>query len=393
MGILSTQLLLALGAVALLLPAAALLVWPRVSGPAVLRAGQRVALVVASQLAAVAFAGALVNDQYAFYVSWHDLLGRPATGGRIEAGNAGPDEPGRLAAGRHGDASGSGETRVEFMVHGAHSGLTEPVDVYLPPGYGDRAHRGLRYPVVEFLAGWHGGPEAWRRAMHLPGSLAREQHAGRVRPFIAVVPTTDVALPRDVECADLPHGVQAETWLTTDVRDFVQSTFRTAPTADSWGLVGYSTGAYCAAKFVIHHPSWYRAAVLMDGYYMAIHDSTTGDLWGSDLALKRANDPVWLLRHGARPQVDLLAFTSKQDSESYPPTLRLLHAAQWPTRTFELVEPTGGHNLRSLSLALPQMLDWLSERLLPPGASIVPVTSPSQTAGPHADAHAPAPTP
>lgn len=379
MGLLSGGLLVLLGALVVGLPAAALLLWNRVPGPIAVRLGQRVVLVGMCQVAAVFFAAAAVNDQYAFYVSWNDLLGTPATSGTIVATNQGV--PGAQGAPVVVPAAQHVGSPLHLTVRGALSGLTEPVDVYLPPGYADPQNAGLRYPVVEFLAGWHGGPESWRRAMHLPQALSREQYASRVRPFIAVVPTTDVALPRDVECTDLKHGIQAETWLTADVRQFVMRSFRASPDPRSWGLVGYSTGAYCAAKFVLHHPSWYRAAVLMDGYYMAIQDSTTGDLWGHDLAVKRANDPVYLMRHGNHPPVDLLAFTSKEDTESYAPTLRLLQAAAPPTRTYELVEPTGGHNLRSLSLALPQMLDWLSARLLAPDAAIVPVP-------PHAGAQA-----
>ena len=374
MGILSARLLTFLAVAAFSLPALSLLLWTRVRGAVTLRAAQRVGLVVTSQVLAVALAAAYVNDQYAFYVSWHDLLGKPTAPGSIVATSpltmTGRDGA-ELAAGA---SAGSGVHAVHVTVRGARSGLIEPVTIYLPVGYGDPRNAGVQYPVVEFLAGWHGGPESWRRALHLPATLNAEQAAGRVQPFIAVVPTTDVALPRDVECADLPGVIRAETWLTSDLRSFVTRTFRASYNGYSWGLVGYSTGAYCAAKFVLHHPTWYRSAVLMSGYYSAIRDRTTGDLWGGrHTALSHRNDPMWMLEHGNHPAVDLLAFSNTQDRESYSTTLRLLQVAVPPTRTYRLIAPTGGHNLRELSAALPQLLDWLSDHLRSAQQAIVPV--------------------
>lgn len=360
--ILSSEFLVLLAVLAAGLPLLALRLWNRLPGPTAVRVTGRLGLVLTAQFCAVALLGAYVNDQYAFYVSWQDLLGTPAATAVIT-----PYVPGTLSK-----ASVSTGQALTLVVHGKASGLTEPVTIYLPPGYNDAANAHRTYPVVEFLAGWHGGPESWRRALHLPEALQREAAAGRIQPFIGIAPTTDVDLPRDIECTDLPGVMRAETWLTSDLRTYVTTTFRASTDGRSWGLLGYSTGAYCAMKFVLHHPTWYPNAVLMSGYYRAIRDQTTGDLWKHNDPLKHHNDPMWLLQHGNHPDANLLVFTSKQDKESYPPSVRLLQAMAPPTRTSALIEPTGGHNLRGLEIALPQMLDWLSRRLLTP-----PVPPPS----------------
>ncbi len=358
-GILSTRLLVLLALLVIALPLIALFAWNRLPGPRGVRVAGRLGLVLVAQVCAVALTGAYVNDQYAFYVSWHDLVGTPAVTGTIQPVTSGP-----VATPRTGATSQ--QQVLSLVVHGQGSGLTEPVSVYLPPGYSAPSNAHRRYPVVEFLAGWHGGPESWKRAMHLASALQREQTAGRLQPFIGIAPTTDVDLPRDIECTDLPGVMRAETWLTSDLRTFATRSFRTTTDGRSWGLLGYSEGAYCAMKFVLHHPSWYRSAVLMSGYYRAIHDSTTGDLWKNNDPLRHHNDPMWLLEHGQHPAVDLLAFSSKEDKESYPPTFRLMQAMRPPTRASQLIEPTGGHNLSGLRLALPQMLDWLSGHLQTP---------------------------
>ncbi|MEO6822305.1 MAG: hypothetical protein ABI468_07595, partial [Candidatus Nanopelagicales bacterium] len=56
-------------------PLVTLVVWSRVRGPVVLRWLQRLLLVLMAQLLAVLAAFVILNNQYAFYVSWHDLLG------------------------------------------------------------------------------------------------------------------------------------------------------------------------------------------------------------------------------------------------------------------------------------------------------------------------------
>ncbi len=358
--LLSTQLLVLLAILAGGLPLLALTTWNRVPGPAAVRVVGRLGLVLTSQLCAVALLGVYVNDQYAFYVNWNDLLGTPASNAVIT-----PYVPSTAprSSGHQGQA-------LKLVVHGSGSGLTEPVTIYLPPGYNDPANAHRTYPVVEFLAGWHGGPESWRRALHLPEALQREQTAGRIQPFIGIAPTTDVDLPRDIECTDLPGVMRAETWLTSDLRDYVTTTFRASTDGRSWGLLGYSTGAYCAMKFVLHHPGWYPNAVLMSGYYRAIRDQTTGDLWKNNDPLKHHNDPMWMLQHGNHPKARLLVFSNKQDKESYPPSVRLLQATMPPTQAFSLIEPTGGHNLRGLALALPRMLDWLSQQLRTPATGV-----------------------
>ena len=376
MALLSGGLLSVLAALSLVLPVFAVLCWPRMRGPRAARFVQRFSLVLVCQVAAVALVGSWVNDQFAFYVSWHDLLGTPAAVGPVvqnaSAGltaAAGPLPQGRLLQG--------GIRELDLLVHGHASGATEPVKVYLPAGYDAPANRGRRYPVVELLAGYHGTPQSWDDAMHVPDVLTREVQAGRVQPFIAVAPAVDLLLPRDIECNDVPDRAKgkAETWLGRDIRSLVLSRFRAQPARRSWGLVGYSSGGYCAVKLLLHHPQWYSAVVAMDASFYAVKDASTGELWGSSPVRREHNDPVWLLQHGVHPDADVLVFTSRQDAESYRPTLAFLEAARAPLRTYELIAATGGHNLRALSLALPEMVDWLSAHLQP-GRSLSAVAPP-----------------
>jgi hypothetical protein len=77
---------------------------------------------------------------------------------------------------------------------------------------------------------------------------------------------------------------------------------------------------------LLHQPQWYGSAVSLGGYFDAVRDSTTGDLWGGSPALRDANSPLWLVTHCPPPAVDLLVFASKQDNQSYASTKQFLQA-------------------------------------------------------------------
>lgn len=403
MGLTSGSLLVTAVVLALAAAAAAVLLPDRLRGPRPWRLAQQAGVVLLAQLLAVSSVALSVNDKYSFYVSWSDLLGSPPSAGPIVASTGG-----RLQLRpEHSRALPDGQREVDLRVRGTRSHAVGLVRVYLPPGYDSPANAHRRYPVVELIAGYHENPESWDTAFDLPEVLAPLHEAGRVRDFIGVAPQVDLAGDRDLECNDVPDGPQAETWIGADTRDLVLSRFRAVPARAAWGIVGYSSGGYCAVKLLLHHPTWYHSVVAMDSSFYAIKDGSTGELWGGDPVRRERNDVIWLLRHGEHPDSDVLVFVSRQDGESYRPTLDLLAAAAPPMRTSSLVVDRGGHNLRALSQALPQMLAWLSAHLqdsadpndpdrrfpcpycapvLPPTPSptVVPSVSPTPSARPSA---------
>jgi enterochelin esterase-like enzyme len=331
-----------------------LAVWVRTRGPRWLRTGQRLGLVAVAQAVAVLLAFTVVNDQYVFFASWNDLLGRPSSAPAIVSvgGSRGPlrgADGGRLLQYR------------DFR--GPSSGIKAPVLVHLPPEYDEPGYAHRAFPVVEFLAGWRGYPRSWVSQLLLLDDLAKLEKTHQVVPFISVFPTVNVALPRDTECTDVPGSTKAFSWLADDVPTLVQQHFRVLPKATSWGAVGYSTGGYCAAKLVYLAPQRFHTAAVLSGYFDALKDDTTGDLWGGSRAVRNHNDLLWLTRHGTHPDADVLVFSSKQDTSSYGSTKQFLTLSRPPTRTFSLLADHGAHNLKVLRVALPEVLVWLSQHL------------------------------
>jgi S-formylglutathione hydrolase FrmB len=363
MGLTSTALVVAVTVLAIAVPALALLTWNRVHGPVVVRMAQRLSLVVVAQGLAVLMAFLTVNHQYLFFTSWQDLLGTPPTMGGITALNdrsvLGP--VGNLTVSfQSSTLERNGGRLITETVHGNRSGLTGRVLIHLPAGYSAGSRT---YPVLELLQGWHSPPESWITNLHAINALDQAAASGALGPVIAVMPDINLAAPRDVECTNVPHGPQAETWLTADVRDLVLGSYRASPLPTSWSLAGFSTGGYCAAKILLHHPQWYRSAAVLSGYFEAIRDRTTGDLWGGSQRLRDENSPLWLATRRVPPPVDLLAFASRYDTDSYPSTAAFLRQARPPLRLFSLIAPRGGHNFKALRLALPAVLSWIGDRL------------------------------
>lgn len=351
MGLTSPGLELLVLAATLLSPLALLLLWNRLRGHRLVRATQRLSLIGLAQAMAVLLCLLAVNDQYGFYVSWNDLLG------------AAPAAP-SIVSTTTVATNGSRVLDIRDFT-GPASHVRAQVLVRLPPQYDQPAYATHRFPVVLFLNGWRGYPTAWERGLNAFTDLDRLGASGQVQPFVAVFPSVNIALPRDTECTDVPHGPKAESWLADDVPTLVRSRFRVLTDPHSWGTVGYSTGGYCAAKLSLLHPQTFGPAVVISGYFEALKDNDTGDLWGGSAAVRQRNDLTWMASHDVLPATDLLAFTSKQDQDSYSSTQTFLRTAGPPLRTYSQIAEKGGHNLKVMKQALPSMLVWLSAHLTP----------------------------
>jgi S-formylglutathione hydrolase FrmB len=112
----------------------------------------------------------------------------------------------------------------------------------------------------------------------------------------------------------------------------------------------------------------FTAAVSFSGYYHAVRDRTTGDLWGGSTVLRDLNDPLWRLRHLPEPPIGLFATIARGEggAEGYADTMRLqraVAAAHGPLQLRTVVVAVGGHSFASWSTVMPQAFSWLSSRL------------------------------
>lgn len=354
--LLSRRLLVVLVLAAVAAPALALMLWERVPGPRPVRLASRLGLVGLAQATAVLLACVAANDYGYFYTSWDDLLGRGPRVVAVTTAHLGAVEtPPPMVAG--GGLRGSLQT-IELT--GTSTGLAEPAMVYLPPAY-LAGRRDL--PVVEVLTGFPGSELSLVRRLHYPQTLLQGIHRGTMPSMVLVLLRPTIVPPRDTECTDVPRGPQALSYFTRDVPDTMRSMY--GLTSDRYGVIGYSTGGLCAVKMALLDPQRFRAAVALSGYFHAVQDATTGQLYGGSRAERLRNDPLWRLQHLPAPRTSLYIATSRQEGgqDGYLPAQEFLRAVRAPLSADELVEATGGHNFETWTREIPPALVWLGQHL------------------------------
>jgi S-formylglutathione hydrolase FrmB len=254
---------------------------------------------------------------------------------------------------------------VDWTFAGPRSGIVRKGLVYLPAAYFNPNAGQLRFPVVELLHGYVGHPADWV-TNGMTGILDAEIRARRMPPVIAVMP--QIFVGNDSECVDAVRGQQNETYLAVDVPADTVHSFRALDTPGSWTTLGYSTGAFCAVNLALHHPGRYGAAGSLSGYFHAIEDSHTGNLYHGNAAAKRENSPVWWVRHHP-VQTSLYLFAAAGDTFSAKETKDFAAQAPQGSDVRLWIAPAGGHNWRVWSAVLPAALDWLGGRMRAPTAA------------------------
>ncbi|MEV6728321.1 MULTISPECIES: alpha/beta hydrolase-fold protein [unclassified Streptomyces] len=349
----STSFLVTLIAVTALAMLAALLLWNRIPGPGWVRWPVRVLMIGLCQLTSIAVIATWINGSYGLYSSWNDLLGTEY----VQNSSAMTGRP----LGRAKFTQGGDGTQTTYF-RGSHSKLAGQVIVWTPPEYRAPGAEKTRFPVLMLLHGYPGSPRTWIDLGNMPGALEQLVRLGAAHPFILVIPEI---YPGGVntDCSNTPTRKVAG-WLAEDVPDLVAKNFRTLHEPSGWGVMGVSTGAFCAAKLPLQYPKVFRAGAALDP------DPLAGDPEVlADPALRERNSPLWLVRQAKRADVGLFLATSAQDKDSPPQQLEAFSraAAGSGVRVRTLVRPAGGHNFQTWTGMYPEALGWLSTELQPPG--------------------------
>ena len=166
-------------------------------------------------------------------------------------------------------------------------GRSQPVDVYLPPGYS--SHPADRYPVVYLLHGFPGVPSSYFKTVRLGvvEDVLLAKHL--MRPVILVAPFGSTGVFTDKEWANGIHRHEGwETFVARDVVNAVDARFRTIRAGWARALVGLSEGGYGSLNIGAHHPGEFKVLESWSGYEVA---DNIDSIFGRKLALLRANSP------------------------------------------------------------------------------------------------------
>jgi enterochelin esterase-like enzyme len=174
-------------------------------------------------------------------------------------------------------------------------GRSQPVEVYLPPGYAPSP--AVRYPVFYLLHGFPGRPAAFFQTVRLAvvEDVLLAQH--RMRPMILVAPFGSTGTFTDEEWADgvRPH----QGWATFVARDLVQAIdhrYRTIRSGSARALGGLSEGGYGALNIGFQNPGEFRVLESWSGYELA---ADIASIFGGRKDLLRANSPLLTLTDAA----------------------------------------------------------------------------------------------
>ena len=356
-----TVLLFSLAAIGLTL--FAVLAWKKIYRPTFINFLLRLLIIVLCQVLVLISVGLEANRQNGFYESWNDIFGTSSNYSKSAAtvGAAADINKSQLV---NADKLSQGSVLLRDVITGKQSHVSNVVYMDLPSAAVSDISKKIpldpkRYRVVEFLTGFPSQPLMWVKTLSLDKVLARynQEHVGH--EIIGIIPQVNIAGHYDLECMNLPgKRPAAETWLTQDMHSYLAT--RLGMQDSKWGVMGVSTGAWCAAMLSMRHPELYSAAASIAGYYRPALPAA------DPTALQNEMNAAYDLAKSEaslRKTQNLYITASLGDRYSITETRRFL-AEKHPHLAVTYRElKSGGHHAQVWAPLLPDALTWLERTI------------------------------
>ncbi|MET9604971.1 alpha/beta hydrolase-fold protein [Streptomyces sp. NPDC006512] len=363
MGLTSSALLVSFVLGTLFLFAATVWAWPRLAGGSRGRVLGRIGLLLVVQVFLFSSVGLGVNRSLLIYGSWSDLTsgqkGQAAGPGGVAVEvlkRQAPDVPGA------GNPANAGLIE-KVTVHGERSGIASQAYVYLPPEYFQKGGEQRKFPAAVVLTGYPGTAENLLKGLRFPRTAWTKVKQKKMQPMILVMMRPTV-VPENTQCVDVAGGgAKSETFFGTDVPKAISSFYRVGGTAANWGIIGDSTGGYCALKMTVQHPETYAVGVGLSADYKPEIDAYSGDLFRGNKAEEQRSDLMWHLDHRPQGKVSLLVTTSLKGEPNYQATQEFIRKVKAPSRVSSITLDRGGHSFNTWNREIPPALEWMGARL------------------------------
>jgi enterochelin esterase-like enzyme len=170
------------------------------------------------------------------------------------------------------------------VLRGTFPGAERPGFVYLPPGF----DAGARYPVVYLLHGMPGSPSEYLDGTQLAEFADAGISAGRLRPFIAILPAAGPYRGYNGEWAG-----PLESELVKRIVPWVDAVLPTVATRRARVIAGLSAGGFGAVDIGIRNVGLFGSIESWSGYFRPLRDGPFKDASRTELA---ANDPRRIVR-------------------------------------------------------------------------------------------------
>jgi enterochelin esterase-like enzyme len=351
---------------------------------------------------AMLFGVVAVNKYYGYYETWGSIRADFTGGGVQNIPHIPAVGPASVQAFDHllgsavnvqQAASTGAEIGIKVRGSGMASRIVREVIIYLPPQYFQKPYANYRFPAIELIHGQPGQPTDWTAALDIPATLQELIAADRADPVVLVMPDVNGKRTISLQCLNQVGGPADESFIATDVPNFVSARIRVQPPGKAWGIAGYSEGGYCAANLAIRYPRRYGFAGVMSGYFKPEdnrlefrHVFKRVDPFHGNVVLRRENSPEIVLQHlpaGVQiPQFWIGAARASRtdvlDAFFFVTLLRRIDPG-----TPMIITPEGAHNAVAWRSMIPQMLEWMTPRLAEAAAApgCVACTTPSGPPG------------
>ena len=311
------------------------------------------------QALALTSMGISINRSGEFYSSWSDLFGAQ---GQYQKIALSPNALSQISAKEilSADHTKGGSLIFRKVIKGASSGIANVVYVVASPKVAkslqSSAHSiGNSYQVVELFPGTPGVPQTWIGTLDGITTMENLENSGKIPPTIAVIPAINVQPGHDTECLDFTFGAHVESWVTRDMKTFMQ-TFMGIDNR-LWSSFGYSTGGWCAAEVAVLHQDQYSQGVSLAGYFKPLLSIGLSKREKSYLTSKY--DLISHLKRGPR-NTKMMIIASVKDRFANSAAQKFMQSANSLIPIKYIPIPAGGHNIKVWKPFIASGFLWIS---------------------------------
>jgi enterochelin esterase-like enzyme len=211
---------------------------------------------------------------------------------------------------------------------------------------------------------------AWEQGMHVVSFLDSLIRSGKFPPQIVVFVGQFGGPYADSQCADSYDGKEwFDRYLGEEVPAYVDANFRTIKSVAARSLLGFSSGGYCAAAAITHHPDVFGTAMVFSGYFEAgIKTPTTptaGRPFNNDPKIIAKVSPIKVVPRLSEAERSKMFFTFSADPDNHfygdqiTAFADVLDANQV---AFAILPTPLGHSWSAVREQLPGVLSLLAAR-------------------------------
>lgn len=267
----------------------------------------------------------------------------------------------------HGQTHGKGTQVHNTPAHGtivhdvviskALGGLQKDFLVYLPPSYNTAQGQTQRYPTLYLLHGSPGKDSDWFTGGKADQAADTLIALGKIPELIMILPDGNGRPGQTSEWGNsFDQHQQMETYIATDLVNYVDGKYRTLADAAHRCIAGLSMGGFGAMNIAIHHPDIFGYTSSLGGYYRA-----EGSIWGNNTAYMSMNSPIEVLPNDKQAwHLHMFIGAATKDQPYYTDAQQFVQELGKLHLPYQLDIENGSHSWQVWQLQMYHTLLWLT---------------------------------